>query len=71
MLHLGVPSSLIESLKAAFTHPAAESLKNLVVAVDAWLGERGEMFHSDSGTLMAWAFHRAEGRRAFETWAGR
>jgi len=71
MLHLGVPLNLIGSLTAAFAHPAPESLRDLIVSVDAWLNERGETFHRDGDSLVAWAFHRTEGRRAFETWAGR
>jgi hypothetical protein len=68
---LGVPSPLLDQTTAAFADPVPDQLRQLAASVDAWLGERGEAFHHDSAALIAWAFHRAEGRQAFETWSAR
>lgn len=68
---LGVPASLIAKGMVAFADPMSGAMADLVPALDAWLDERGETFHRDGPALVAWAFLRAEGRAAFETWAGR
>ncbi|MDD5263370.1 MAG: hypothetical protein PHU43_00845 [Candidatus Bipolaricaulis sp.] len=68
---LGVPAALVQDMEATFRDPAHERTKRLVETVDAWLNERGETFHHDTSALIAWAFHRDEGKSAFERWAGR
>lgn len=68
---LGVPDGIVAAMGAAFADPTPELVRDLVQVVDEWLGARGEAFHRDSGPLVTWAFHRADGRRAFETWAAR
>ncbi len=68
---LAVPANLLGAIEAAFVPPSPEGLRSFVGTLDAWLDERGETFHRDSSALVAWAFHRAEGRRAFEVWGGR
>ncbi len=71
-LHLlGVPSPLLDQATEAFADPVPDRMRQLAACVDAWLDERGEAFHRDSAALITWAFHRAEGRQAFETWAAR
>ncbi len=68
---LDVPPGLLAGIEAAFVPPSPEGLRALVGALDAWLDGRGETFHHDREALVAWAFHRAAGRRAFEIWGGR
>ncbi|MEW5825272.1 MAG: hypothetical protein AB1778_00365 [Candidatus Bipolaricaulota bacterium] len=69
--HLGVPASLLDATDAAFTAPATDAMADLVRSLDTWLDSLGETFHHDTRALVAWAFLRAEGRRAFEVWSGR
>lgn len=68
---LGVPEALLGHIEKAFAAPNPDRRKALVDATDGWLDERGETFHRDTAGLMAWAFHRTEGKRAFERWGGR
>ncbi len=68
---LGVPDALLQDLESTFRDLAQERTKRLVETVNAWLDERGETFHHDTGALITWAFHRDEGKDAFERWAGR
>jgi hypothetical protein len=67
---LGLPEGLLEQTTAlGVAEP--EGGKELAEAVHLWLDSQGETFHRDLDPLMAWAFHRSEGKRAFETWSGR
>lgn len=68
---LGVPDALLCDMSGALAEPTPERTKSLVDTVGAWLDERGETFHRDGAALITWAFHRREGREAFERWAGR
>ncbi len=71
LLRLGVPEDLLDNVESTFRDPTQERTKQLVDAVDAWLDGRGETFHHDTDALITWAFHRSEGKDAFERWAGR
>lgn len=68
---LGVFPPLLREVEATFAAPDLDRSKTLVETIDAWLDDQGESFHHDVQALMAWAFYRAEGKRAFERWAGR
>lgn len=68
---LGVPETLLENVESTFRDPSQERTRGLVDAVGAWLDERGETFHHHTDALITWAFHRPEGKGAFERWAGR
>lgn len=68
---LGVPDALLQGMESTFRDPTQERTKRLVETVNAWLDERAEGFHHDTRALIAWAFHRSEGKDAFERWASR
>ncbi len=71
LLRLGIPENLLENMEATFRDPTQERTKRMVDTVGAWLDERGETFHHDTNALITWAFHRSEGKDAFERWGGR
>jgi len=68
---IGVPDALLQDVESTLRDLSQERTKRLVEAVDAWLDQRGETFHRDTSALFTWAFHRDEGKGAFERWAGR
>jgi hypothetical protein len=68
---LGLPEDLLRQTADVFSAPEPETSKQLAEAVRRWLDARGETFHRETDSLITWAFHRLEGKRAFEMWAGR
>lgn len=68
---LGVPTELVEAIVPTFENPVSDAVRGLVERVDAWLTAEGETFHTDPAALNTWAFHRSEGKAAFERWGGR
>ncbi len=65
---LGVPEDLLAAFAGAVADPSPEDLGALVTATRHWLAVEGETLQEDLEALSAWAFHREEGRAAFERW---
>jgi hypothetical protein len=68
---IGVPDALLREIETTFADPVPDRTKRLVDAIGSWLDERGEVFHHDMEALITWAFHRSEGKDAFERWGER
>jgi predicted nucleotidyltransferase len=68
---LGLPEDLLRQTTDVLAAAKPSAAEELVEAVRRWLDARGETFHREREALIKWAFHRREGRRAFEVWASR
>ena len=67
---LGVPERVLDGLATCATSLDLDDWRGLVAEVRAHLDARGLRFHEDADVLTQWAFLTAEGRAAFERWAG-